>query len=137
MPEWLPPAVLGPVLLLASISDVRHRTVPLWLVAASIGGALVTAALLGTRALEGSAIGLAAGGLPALPLVLAGGFGPADALLLAAIGAWEGWRVVLWTASWAALAGAILALVAWRRGQRSIPYVPAIAVGMAAALLAR
>ena len=30
-----------------------------------------------------------------LPLVRAGGFGASDALLLAAIGAWRGWPLVL------------------------------------------
>ena len=40
-----------------------------------------------------------------LPFVRTGGFG-GDALVLGAVGAWRGWQFVLWTAWWAALAGA-------------------------------
>jgi hypothetical protein len=40
-----------------------------------------------------------------LPFVRTGGFG-GDALVLGAVGAWRGWQFVLWTARWAALAGA-------------------------------
>jgi prepilin signal peptidase PulO-like enzyme (type II secretory pathway) len=40
-----------------------------------------------------------------LPFVGTGGFG-GDALVLGAVGAWRGWQFVLWTAWWAALAGA-------------------------------
>jgi hypothetical protein len=41
-----------------------------------------------------------------LPFVDTGGFGGGDALVLGAVGAWRGWQFVLWTAWWAALAGA-------------------------------
>ena len=44
-------------------------------------------------------------GLAFLPFVWRGWLGGADALLLAAVGAWQGWRVALWTAWWTALAG--------------------------------
>ncbi|MDA8216445.1 MAG: hypothetical protein M0Z94_02380 [Dehalococcoidales bacterium] len=55
--------------------------------------------------------------------------------MLAAVGAWQGWQLVHWTAWWAALVGTGLAVVAWRRGQRTFPCVPAIALGAALALL--
>ena len=41
-----------------------------------------------------------------LPFVRTGGFGGGAALVLGAVGAWRGWQFVLWTAWWAALAGA-------------------------------
>ncbi|MGH2352027.1 MAG: prepilin peptidase, partial [Chloroflexota bacterium] len=75
------------------------------------------------------------GGVLLLPLVFTGRFGGADALLLAAVGAWLGWRVAVATLWWGALAGAVLAIVALDRGRRSFPYVPAIAAGAVLALL--
>jgi hypothetical protein len=42
-----------------------------------------------------------------LPLVRTGGFGGGDALVLGAVGVWRGRQFVLWTAWWAALAGAV------------------------------
>jgi prepilin signal peptidase PulO-like enzyme (type II secretory pathway) len=63
------------------------------------------------------------------------GPGDADALLLASVGAWEGWRVTLRSGWWAALAGLVLVTIAWRSGRRSFTYVPALAVGFAAAVL--
>jgi hypothetical protein len=41
-----------------------------------------------------------------LPLVRTGGFG-GDAQVLGAVGAWRGRQFVVWTAWWAALAGAV------------------------------
>jgi hypothetical protein len=55
----------------------------------------------------------------------------ADALLLASVGAWEGWRVTLRSGWWAALAGLVLVTIAWRSGRRSFTYVLALAVGFA------
>ena len=102
---------------------------------ASLGGALV-------------------GGLVFLPFVWRGWLGGADALLLAAVGAWQGWQVALWTAWWTAAAGAGIALGVWGwrvwRGHRQavagdppdpaaraepFPYVPAILTGAVLALL--
>jgi hypothetical protein len=42
-----------------------------------------------------------------LPFALMGGFGGGDTLVLGAVGAWRGRQFVLWTAWWAALAGAV------------------------------
>ena len=41
-----------------------------------------------------------------LPFVRTGGFG-GDALVLGAVGVWRGRQFVVWTAWWAALAGAV------------------------------
>jgi len=92
--------------------------------------------LRGLPALELSALGLVVGFIVPLPLVLLGGLGIADALLLAAVGAWTGWQLALWTAWWASLAGAAFAFILWRRGRRAFAYVPAIAIGFALAALA-
>lgn len=134
MPVPLATLVIGVLLLIATVTDIRRREVPGWLTSGGIGAGLLVAAAHGPDVLLLSVIGLAVGGLLLLPFVILGGFGAADALLLAAIGAWQGWQFVLWTAWWAALAGAGLAIGAWRRGQRTFPYVPAIAIGAGLAL---
>lgn len=123
------------LLAIATTTDLRRRQVPAWVTFGGIVGGLLVAALSGWDALWLSLLGLAVGGLLLAPLVWRGGFGPADALLLAAIGAWQGWQFALWTAWWAALAGAALAVIAWRRGQRTFAYVPALALGAVLALL--
>ncbi len=133
---WASFTFLGVVLIAASACDVRTRRVPVWLTAAGILGGLVVAGLRGMPELEQSAMGLVVGLIVPLPLVLLGGLGVADALLLGAVGAWAGWQLALWTAWWAALVGAVLAFVLWRRGQRIFAYVPAIAIGFALAALA-
>ncbi|MFN8472171.1 MAG: A24 family peptidase [Anaerolineae bacterium] len=137
MPAWLPPCVVICVLALASIMDIRTRRVPRWLTLGAILVGLLVAGVTGFAALQQSLLGLLLGGLLLLPLVLLRGFGVADALLLAAIGTWLGWEFVLHAAFWAALAGGILALVAWRRGHRTFPYVPALLMGVAVGIAFR
>lgn len=122
------------LLAIASITDLRRRQVPTWITLGGSGAGLLVAAATGWEALQLSLVGLAVGGLLLLPFVLAGGFGGGDALLLATVGTWQGWQFVLWTAWWAALIGAGLALIAWSQGQRVFPYVPAVAVGAVLAL---
>jgi len=121
--------VLGAVMLIATLTDLRTREVPGWLTFGGIGSCMVVAAIHGVDAALVSLLGTMIGGSIILPLVLIGAFGAADALLLAAIGAWKGPVFVLWTAWWMSLAGAALAIHAWRRGQTTFPYVPAISVG--------
>ena len=133
--EWLAtPAVLF-LVGTATVTDLRRREVPTWLTVGGGLAGLLAATVCGWQALAPSLLGLAVGGLLLLPFVRAGGFGAGDALLLAAIGAWQGWQFVLWTAWWAAVVGAGLALLAWRHGQRTIPYVPAVALGAALAFV--
>lgn len=127
--------VIGVLLIVATVTDLRRREVPGWLTFGGIRAGLLVAAAHGSDALPLSLIGLAVGGLLLLPFVILRGFGAADALLLATIGVWQGWQFVLWTAWWAALCGAGLAVLAWWRGQRTLPYVPAIAAGATLALL--
>ena len=134
-------ALLG-VLGVATLCDVRTRRVPVWLSVGGIVAGLVGAALSGPEALRLSLFGVVAGGLVFLPFVLRRWLGGADALLLATVGAWQGWRVALWAAWWTALAGGLVAIGvwAWRRHQggatrnQPFPYVPAIFAGTALAL---
>ena len=113
----------------AALTDLRSRVVPMWLTVAGglIGFAL--AAISGWDALASSLIGTVVGAVLLVPFVRLGGMGAGDALVLAAIGSLGGWPFVIAAAWWSALAGAVLALVAWRRGQRSFAYVPALGAG--------
>ncbi|MFN8473866.1 MAG: prepilin peptidase [Anaerolineae bacterium] len=121
----------------ATVTDIRSRRVPRWLTLGGILLGLAVAAMSGSEALLASLAGLVVGGVLLLPFVLKGGMGLADALLLAAGGAWLGWQPILHVALWGALAGGILALVALARGQRSLPYAPALLVGVLLALAVR
>jgi prepilin peptidase CpaA len=137
MPAWGATPVVLVLLLVATVSDLRWRQVPAWLTFGGIGAGVLVAAVSGWGTLQLSLLGALVGGLLLTPFVLLRAFGSADALLLAGIGAWHGGHVALWTAWWAALAGAAFALVAYKCGQRTFPYVPAIALGGVLALLAR
>lgn len=119
----------------ATVADLRERLIPAWLTFGGIIVGLLVSAANGPSTLAASLIGMTVGALLLLPFVALGGFGLADALLLAAIGAWKGWQFVLLAAWWAAICGAVLAAIAWRRGQRTFPYVPAILLGAVLALV--
>lgn len=129
MPAFYDTLVVGAMLLVATLTDLRRREVPGWLTFGGIASGVLVASPNGADALVVSLLGMMVGGLIILPFVLIGAFGAADALLLAAIGAWKGPVFVLWTAWWTSLAGAVLAIVASRRGQTAFPYVPAITIG--------
>lgn len=134
-PAWVATPVVLLLLLVATASDLRRRQVPGWLTFGGIGAGVLAAAVSGWEALHLSLLGALVGGLLLMPFVLLRAFGPADALVLAGVGAWYGGQVVLWTAWWAALVGAVLAVIAYRRGERTFAYVPAIALGAALARL--
>ncbi len=134
-PTLVERAIVALVLLVATVSDIRRRQVPLWLSIGFIASGLGVGAFRGPDGLVTSLTGLAVGTMPVAPFVVLGGFGAADLLLLGAIGAWEGWHFVLLAEVWTALVGAALALVARYRHQISIPYVPAILIGTALAYL--
>jgi Flp pilus assembly protein protease CpaA len=140
--------------LAAADFDLRSRRVPAWLTGGGIAAGVLLAAWNGPSALVASLGGAVAGGLVFMPFVGRGWLGGADALLLAAVGAWQGWRVALWAAWWRAAAWAALApgVWAWRRrranrrgaaesrvgaGPRAppFPYVPAILAGAILALV--
>ena len=127
MTLWLIRAATAALLVIALVTDVRQRRAPLWLTLTGIGGGVAANALLGGT-LTAGALGAAAGAV-LLPAVLIGWVGAGDALLLAAIGAWDGWRFALWTILWGSIAGGLLGLIAWRLRKRSLPYIPALAIG--------
>jgi prepilin signal peptidase PulO-like enzyme (type II secretory pathway) len=87
------------------------------------------AALLGHDALIASATGTLIGAGLLLPMILFGWVGAGDALLLGAIGAWDGWHFALWTLCLGSVAGGVLGLIARHRQKTTIPYVPALAAG--------
>ena len=137
MPSLYAPLVVVGIFSVATFTDIRSRRVPRWL---TFGGMLLgvaVAALGGWNVLLSSLVGLAVGGALLLPFVVKGGVGAADALLLAAGGAWLGWQPILHVALWGALAGGVLALFALARGRRSLPYAPAFLVGALLALAVR
>lgn len=135
--------VVGVVMAIATVTDLRERRVPLWLTTGSIAAGLVTAALGGTERLLQGVIGMVVGGLLLAPFIVIGwvrgqeGIGGGDALLLAVVGTWMGWAFVISTAWWASLAGGVLALIAlWRTRSlhTGFPYVPALALGAVGAV---
>jgi len=136
MLSWVPQACLALTLVAACVWDIRTRQVPAWLTVGSLVLAVTIAATQGLPALGQAALGLMVGALLSLPLVWRGGLGAADMLLLGAVAAWEGWRLALWTAWWAAIAGAVLAIIAWRLRKRAFAYALAIAIGFGLAALA-
>ncbi|CCF85768.1 prepilin peptidase [Nitrolancea hollandica] len=136
-PAWLATPVILTILAIATVTDLRTRLVPAWLTFGGAAVGLIVASVFGWNALQSSIVGLVVGGLILLPFVLIGGFGLADALLLATIGAWCGWEFVLWTTWWTALAGAVLAIIARWRGRRTFPYVPAITIGVVLAIFSQ
>ncbi|HLG71096.1 MAG TPA: A24 family peptidase [Chloroflexota bacterium] len=135
MTLWAIRAATGLLLAVALVTDVRERRAPLWLTVSGIAGGLLANALL-RQPLAASAIGAAAGGALLLPAVALGWVGAGDALLLAAVGAWDGWRFALWTVWWGSIAGGLLGLIAWRLRKRTLPYVPALAIGALVSALA-
>ncbi len=135
MPSWIAPLAIMVMLTIATITDLRRRKVPRWLTVGMILAGIIVAGVSGIEALEQSILGLVVGGALLLPFVLLGGFGAGDALLLAAIGTWQGWTFVLYAAVWMALLGGVLAIVALRSGHRNFAYLPAIALGTLVAQL--
>jgi prepilin peptidase CpaA len=105
-----PCAVLGAVLVTASVTDVWRGRVPNAVTYPAVAVALLGHALSGGPALTGSLIGLAVGFLPMLVFWLAGGVGGGDAKLMAAVGALAGWRFAVATMLYGFLAAALMAV---------------------------
>ncbi len=104
--------LLGTLVLVAGIYDIRWRRIPNWLVlpALLVGFALNTF-LYGVAGLEDSALGFGIAVATYLPLYLLRGMGAGDVKLAAAIGALVGWGswVVIFILS--GLLGGVLAMV--------------------------
>ena len=128
MAFWISRAAVAAIVVIAVVMDLRKMRLRRWLTVGGLVAGILFSAFAGWHGLAGSLLG-AAGSLVLVPLVLFGGFGVGDALLVAAIGAWEGWPSIIWVLWRAALIGGLLAVVAWRMRRRAFPYAPAIAIG--------
>lgn len=139
--------------LAAVADDLARRHIANWIPAAALAGGfgwqVGSAGWIGALSATG---GTAAGFTVFLVFYLLGGMGGGDIKLMAGFGALLGPMGVLEAAFWTALAGGVIALgaIAWVKLQRvfragtagsqtksaeSIPYAPAIALGVWLALL--
>jgi prepilin peptidase CpaA len=93
----------------AVFTDLRARRIPNALTLGSATAALAFHLVAGSplRALTGCAVGLCL----FLPVYMLRGLGAGDVKLLAAIGAWVGPSLALWTGLYGAIAGGVLAIV--------------------------
>jgi prepilin peptidase CpaA len=112
-------AVLIPFVLVASYVDYAQRKVP-----NIINGTLL---LLGISAqmiwfggwgLLNAALGVVAGFVPLFLVWMMRGMGAGDVKLMAAIGAWMGWELCLWSFAIGAILGGLIALVMIVVGKR-------------------
>lgn len=96
----------------AALTDVRGARIPNVLTASgALLGLVAHASWSGGAGIGSSALGAATGLVVFFPFFALGGMGGGDVKLMAAIGAWIGWRDVITTALYAAVAGGVLALV--------------------------
>jgi prepilin peptidase CpaA len=129
--EYLWIAIPLGLTLVAVATDLRRREVPDWVpvsifVWAIVGRAFGACPLAWGTLFTGGLLGLVASAL----VYARGGFGGGDVKLIAALGAVLGPWLLVQMLFWMAMAGAVMALVAAARGERSFPYVPAIAAGL-------
>lgn len=129
----------------ATVEDVRSRTVPNYYpLAALVAGFVLHSLSSGWRGALTAAAGALAGFVVFLVFYLLGGMGGADVKLMAGFGSLVGLQGLLSLAFWTAAVGGLLALVVVALAKcrrvpaarpRSIPYAPAIAVGVCLALV--
>jgi len=113
----LPWTLVGTLVIVAALYDVRERRIPngltFGLMLAGLGYGAVTGGIAGAfDALAGLGTGFAL----LLPLYLLRATGAGDVKLAAAIGAWCGARTTVWVLCYAAIVGGALAVlwIAWR-----------------------
>jgi len=118
--QWWAFGVIGVVLIIASITDVRYGVVPKTLTYPTIVIALVGhtffSGLLGGDSemqlgLAGSLAGFATGFFPMLIIFLTGGIGGGDVKLMGAIGALGGWKFVLLTLFSGLMIAVVMAII--------------------------
>lgn len=134
---------------LATVEDLRSRTISNWLcLFGLIAGLVAQTALQGWSGLGSSLLGALIGFAVFLIFFLLGGMGGGDIKLMAAFGAILGQRQIVHAAVFAAMVGGVIALiyVAYRKlrqavqpeadgskqsvRKESIPYAPAISLGV-------
>lgn len=105
---WWPTVV---VVVIATITDLRSRRIPNWLVLPfMLAGIVVSVWVHGGRGLGHSLEGLLLGGVLMGTLAAMGGMGMGDVKLCAAVGAWIGPSQLLVALIVMALAGGVMAL---------------------------
>jgi prepilin peptidase CpaA len=106
---WWPTVV---VLVVATVTDLRSRRIPNWLVFPFLAAGIVASGwLLGWQGLGRSLMGMGLGLLLFGVLFFMGGMGAGDVKLAAAIGAWIGPTQLFFALVVTAIAGGIMALV--------------------------
>ena len=134
---------------LATVEDLRSRTISNWLcLFGLIAGLVAHTVLQGWSGLGASLLGALIGFASFLIFFLLGGMGGGDIKLMAAFGAILGKRQIVHAAVFAAMVGGVIALVyvAYRKlrqvvqpqadgsqqsvRKESIPYAPAISLGV-------
>jgi Flp pilus assembly protein protease CpaA len=120
------------ILATATVFDLRRREIPdvmpmLLLVVAVLATAIGWSDRGWLSLVEGLSVALAAGGF----LFWLGAFGGGDVKIIAGLGAVVGPQALLTIAFYTAIAGGAIAVSAWWRGAREIPYLPAITAGYA------
>jgi prepilin peptidase CpaA len=104
---WWPTLI---VLAVATVTDLRSRRIPNWLVLPFLLAGLVFGAFHGAHGLMHSLAGLGVGAVPFGILSLMGGMGMGDVKLCAAIGAWIGPSQMLTALVMTGIAGGAIAI---------------------------
>lgn len=144
-------AIAGFLGIAASWEDLKRRTVSNWIPLAALAGGLIChLANQGWRGAGTAALGAISGFGVFLIFYLLGGMGGGDVKLMAGFGALLGasrlFEAALWTAGIGGIMAAIVLGVAWLRSRwrkdteqasmpKTIPYAPAIAIGVWLALI--
>lgn len=100
------------ILIASVVDDLRTQKVHNWLILAMAGGAAVYKLLTGgwDGFLEGL-LGMGAGILISLPLVLVKGLGAGDMKVLGVLGLATNWTTAVWTAVYSIIWGALLGVL--------------------------
>jgi prepilin peptidase CpaA len=95
----------------ACVTDIRFRKVPNWLTGSAVVAGLIGHMLApGGQGLAAAALGMVVGLAVFFPFFALGGMGGGDVKLMAALGCWVGWPIIVWTALYAAVAGGVMGL---------------------------
>lgn len=103
-------AVAVAVVIVACVCDVRTSRIPNVLTFTAIGLALAFHVIVGGGA-PYAALGLVVGLAVFFPMFALGAMGAGDVKLMAALGAWIGWKAILLVALYGSLAGGALGIV--------------------------
>ncbi|MCK4410160.1 MAG: prepilin peptidase [Candidatus Eisenbacteria sp.] len=137
---------LSCVLLVLSFIDLDLRIIPDWVTLPGIAVGLIVAPLVGLLGFWGSLLGVLVGGGALYLIGILGEFflkkesmGGGDVKLAAMLGAFMGWKLVLFALFVAFFAGAVVGVIVMARKPKhwdsSLPFGPFIALGAVLALL--